>query len=209
MKNTGFNAWKARLDYMNKEFPFSKPEEGIVTIKNEEGRLHADHEPAWRSPTRIMWYRDGRKHGVDADIYGSITYYYENIRIPPQYHQAVADPELLTVEEVLKHTNQEVRYVGIKIVGFDRIMKHKNCKIIHRDEKKGQVLFTISGIFEEPVAYVKVVNSTVEPDGVTHKNYFLCVPPPSEGITDCQKAVAWTFGFSPDKAKDYQPEQET
>lgn len=206
MKNTGFNAWKARLDYMNKEFPFSKPEEGIVTIKNEEGRLHADHEPAWRSPTRIMWYRDGRKHGVDADIYGSITYYYENIRIPPKYHQAVADPELLTVEEVLKHTNQEVRYVGMKIVGFDRIMKHKNCKIIHRDEKKGQVLFTISGIFEEPVAYVKVINSTAEPDG-SFKNYFLCVPPPSEGIKSCAAAVAWTFGFK--NAEDYHPEQET
>lgn len=206
MKNTGFDAWKARLDYMNKEFPFSKPEEGIVTIKNEEGRLHADHEPAWRSPTRIMWYRDGRKHGIDADIYGSITYYYENIRIPPKYHQAVADPELLTVEEVLKHTNQEVRYVGIKIVGFDRIMKHKNCKIIDRDEKKGQVLFTISGIFEEPVAYVKVINSTAEPDG-SFKNYFLCVPPPSEGIKSCAAAVAWTFGFK--NAGDYHPEQET
>lgn len=206
MKNTGFDAWKARLDYMNKEFPFSKPEEGIITIKNEEGRLHADHEPAWRSPTRIMWYRDGRKHGVDADIYGSITYYYENIRIPPKYNQAVADPELLTVEEVLKHTNQEVRYVGIKIVGFDRIMKHKNCKIIDRDEKKGQVLFTISGIFEEPVAYVKVINSTAEPDG-SFKNYFLCVPPPSEGIKSCGAAVAWTFGFK--NAEDYHPEQET
>jgi len=136
----------------------------------------------------------------------AFTYYYENIRIPPKYHQAVADPELLTVEEVLKHTNQEVRYVGIKIVGFDRIMKHKNCKIIDRDEKKGQVLFTISGIFEEPVAYVKVINSTAEPDG-SFKNYFLCVPPPSEGIKSCAAAVAWTFGFK--NAEDYHPEQET
>ena len=208
MKNKGFEAWKARLEYMNKEFPFSKPEEGIVTIKNEEGRLHADNEPAWRSPTRIIWYRDGRKHGVDADIHGSITYYFENIRIPLKYHQAINDPELISVEEVLKHNNQEVKYVGMKIVGFERVMKHKNAKIIHRDDSKGQVLFTISGIFDEPVSYVKVVNSTPEPDN-SYKNYFLCVPPPSEGITDCQKAVAWTFGFSPDKAKDYQPEQET
>jgi hypothetical protein len=208
MKNKGFEAWKARLEYMNKEFPFSNPEEGIVIIKNEEGRLHADNEPAWRAPTRIIWYRDGKKHGVDADIHGSITYYFENIRIPLKYHQAINDPELISVEEVLKHNNQEVKYVGMKIVGFERVMKHKNAKIIHRDDSKGQVLFTISGIFDEPVSYVKVVNSTPEPDN-SYKNYFLCVPPPSEGITDCQKAVAWTFGFSPDKAKDYQPEQET
>jgi hypothetical protein len=202
MKNTGFDAWKARLEYMNKEFPFSKPEEGIVTIKNEEGRLHADHVPAWRSPTRIMWYRDGRKHGIDADIYGSITYYFENIRIPSKYYQAMSNPDLLTVEEVLGHTNQEVRYVGMKIVGFDRIMKHKNCKIIHKDEKKGQVLFTISGIFEEPVAYVKVVNSTAEPTG-EFKNYFLCVPPE---VKSCKEAVAWTFRMTADE---YMPSQET
>ena len=208
MKNHGFDAWKARLDYMGKEFSFTTPEEGIKTIRNEVGNLHADHEPAWRSPTRVIWYQDGRKHGVDADRFGSIHYYFENIRIPPKYHQAISNPELLTVEEVLKHPNQEVKYVGMKIVGLERVMKHKNAKIIHRDDSKGQVLFTITGIFDEPVSYVKVVNSTAEPSG-EFKNYFLCVPPPSEGITDCQKAVAWTFGFSPDKAKDYRPEQET
>jgi hypothetical protein len=128
-KNKGFDAWIARLEYMTKEFPFTT--EGIKEIRNEVNNLHADHEPAWRSQTRIIWYKDGRKHGVDADRFGSIFYYYENIRIPPKYHQAISDPELLTVEEVLGHPNQEVRYVGMKIVGFDRVVKHKNCKIIH------------------------------------------------------------------------------
>ena len=206
MKNIGFEAWKARLDYMGKEFPFTTPEEGIKQIRNEVNNLHADHEPAWRSPTRIIWYKDGRKHGIDADRFGSIFYYYENIRIPPKYHQAISNPELLTVEEVLKHSNSEVRYVGMKIVGFDRVMKSKNCKVIHKDETKGQVLFTISGIFDEPISYVKVVNSTVEPDGFTYKNYFLCVPPPSEGIKTCAAAVAWTFRK---EEKDYNPSQET
>ena len=202
MKNTGFNAWKARLEYMNKEFPFSKPEEGIITIKNEEGRLHADKEPAWRSPTRIMWYRDGRKHGVDADIYGSITYYYENIRIPPKYYRAMNNPELLTVEEVLKHNNQEVKYVGMKIVGFDRIMKSKNCKIIHKDEKTDQILFEIKGVFDDPIKYVRVWNSTAEPDG-SFKPYYLCVPPETR---TCKQGVAWTFRMT---EEEYQPSQET
>jgi hypothetical protein len=202
MKNTGFDAWKARLEYMNKEFPFTRMDEGIIKIVNEEGRLHADYVPAWRSPTRIMWYRDGRKHGIDADIYGSITYYFENIRIPSKYYQAMSNPDLLTVEEVLGHTNQEVRYVGMKIVGFDRIMKSKKTKIIHRDTSKGQMLFTISGIFDEPVAYVKVINSTAEPDG-SFKNYFLCVPPE---MTNCREAVAWTFRMTADE---YMPSQET
>lgn len=202
MKNFGFNAWKARLEYMGKDQPFTKPGEGIKEIRNEVNNLHADHEPAWRSPTRVIWYKDGRKHGVDADIHGSIHYYYENIRIPPKYHQAISDPEILSVEEVLKNPNQEVRYVGMKIVGFDRVMKHKNCKIIHKDATTDQVLFEIKGVFDEPIKYVRVWNSTAEPDG-TFKPYFLCVPPETK---TCKQGVAWTFRKD---EKTYHPSQES
>ena len=202
MKNYGFDAWKARLEYMGKDQPFTKPGEGIKEIRNEVNSLHADNEPAWRSPTRVIWYKDGRKHGIDADIHGSIHYYYENIRIPPKYHQAISDPELLTVEEVLKHSNQEVKYVGMKIVGFDRVMTHKNCKIIHKDESTDQVLFEIKGVFDEPIKYVRVWNSTAEPDG-SYKPYYLCVPPE---MMRCKQAVAWTFRK---EEKDYNPSQET
>jgi len=202
MKNHGFDAWKARLDYMGKEFPFTTPEEGIKTIRNEVNNLHADHEPAWRSPTRIIWYQDGRKHGVDADRFGSIHYYYENIRIPPKYHQAISNPELLTLEEVLKNPNQEVRYVGMRIVGFDRVMQSKNCKIIHKDESTDQILFEIKGVFDEPIKYVRVWNSTPEIDG-SFKPYYLSVPPE---MKRCRQAVAWTFRK---EEKDYNPSQET
>ncbi len=202
MKNKGFEAWKARLDYMSKEFPFTKPEEGIKEIRNEVNNLHADHEPAWRSPTRIMWFKDGRKHGVDADIFGTIHYYYENIRIPAKYHQAMSDPELLTVEEVLKNNNQEVRYVGMKIVGFERVMQSKNCKVIHKDASTDQVLFQITGVFDEPIKYVRVWNSTPELDG-SIKPYYLCVPPETK---TCLEGVSWTFRKKPE---DYKPSQET
>lgn len=200
MKNYGFDAWKARLEYMGKDLPFT--ESGIKEIRNEVNSLHADHEPAWRSPTRVIWYRDGRKHGIDADKHGSITYYYENIRIPPKYHQAISNPELLTVEEVLKHPNQEVKYVGMKIVGFDRVMKHKNTKIVHKDPETDQVLFEIRGVFDEPMKYVRVWNSTAELDG-TFKPYYLCVPPE---VKTCKEAVAWTFRKTADQ---YSPSQET
>jgi hypothetical protein len=202
VKNSGFDGWKARLDFMRKDFPFTKKEEGIVTIKNEEGRLHADNEPAWRSPTRIMWYRDGRKHGIDADIYGSITYYFENIRIPTKYYQAMSNPDLLTVEEVLAHSNAEVKYVGIKIIGYNKIKKHKNCKIVNTCKETGMELFKISGIFTEPVCVLKVINSTAEPDG-TFKEYFLTVPPE---MKTAKEAVAWTFRMTPEE---YAPSQET
>jgi len=202
MKNTGYEAWKARLDFMSKEFPFTTHKQGIVTIKNEDGALHADDQPAWRSPTRIMWFQNNRKNGIDADIYGTITYYYENIRIPPKFHAAVKNPSLLTLEEVLGHPNQEVRFVGMKIIGFDAIRKSKNAKTIHRDNKTGAELFHVMGIFEEPVAFVSVLNSTPESDG-TFKRYFLCVP--SDKKT-CRSAIAWTFRMEEDE---YSPSVET
>ena len=200
MKNKGFEAWKTRLEYMSKEFPFTKS--GITLLKNEDGRLHNDNQPAWRSPTRIMWYKDGRKHGVDADIYGSINYYYENICIPTKFHQAISNPDILTVSEVLSHPNAECRYVGIKIIGHEAIRKEKCCKRIHICKKTGMELFSITGIFEEPICFLKVINSTAELDG-TFKNYYLCVPP---NMLKCKEAVAWTFGMT---AKEYAPSQET
>jgi len=195
MKNKGFDAWMARLNWFKDEYPFGP----IQKFTNEEGRLHRDDGPAYITPTRITWYKDGRKHGMDADKYGSLFYYYENIRVPPHY---ITNPESLTLQEVLAHVNTEVRFVGMKIVGMDKVMNDKKTKIIHRDEEKGQVLFQIKGIFQDPVCYVKVVNSTQEPDG-TFKDYYLCVPP---DVKTCKQAVAWTFRL---EEQEYQPEQET
>ena len=195
MKNKGFDAWIARLNWFKDEYPFGP----IQRFTNEEGNLHKDDGPAYITPTRITWYKNGRKHGMDADKYGSLFYYYENIRVPPHY---ITNPESLTLQEVLAHVNTEVRFVGMKIVGMDKVMNDKKTKIIHRDEEKGQVLFQIKGIFQDPVCYVKVVNSTQEPDG-TFKDYYLCVPP---DVKTCKQAVAWTFRL---EEQEYQPEQET
>ena len=134
-----------------------------------------------------------------SDKYGSLFYYYENIRVPPHF---ITKPDSITLKEVLAHPNTEVRFVGMKIVGMDKVMNDKSTKIIHRDEEKNQVLFQIKGIFTDPVSYVKVVNSTQEPDG-SYKDYYLCVPP---DMKTCKQAVAWTFRLS---AKEYEPSQET
>lgn len=198
MKNKGYEAWAARLKFFNGEFNFGP----VKRVLNEDGRLHCDTGPAYVSPTRIMWYKNGRQHGMDADKFGSILYYYEGVRIPPHFF---TKPEDVTVEEVLRHPNSEVKYVGMKIVGLDRIMAMPTTRIVHKDVDqfgRERVLFQIPKIFEEPTLYVKVVNSTAEPDG-TYKNYFLCVPPT---MKTCQQAVAWTNYLTEDK---YHPLQES
>lgn len=73
MKNKGYEAWVARLKFFSGEFNFGP----VKRILNEDGRLHCDTGPAYVSPTRIMWYKNGRQHGMDADKFGSILYYYE------------------------------------------------------------------------------------------------------------------------------------
>ena len=184
-----------RLKFFKSEYPFGP----IKKITNELGLLHCDDGPALISPTRVTWYKNGKKHGVDVDIHGSINYYFENIRIPSSYY---LQPEKLKIDDVLKHPNSEVRYVGMKLIGLDKIMKHPKTEVIDIDPIKDMVLFQIPGIFEEPVCYIKVVNSTAEIDG-TYKNYYLCVPP---NMKSCREAVAWTFFC---EEKDYNPIYET
>jgi len=195
MKNSDFEKWQARLNYFQKEFPFGP----IQKFFNEDGNLHRDDGPALITPTRITHYQNGKKHGVDADKFGSIFYYFENIRIPPHFF---LQKEKLTIDEVFKHPNSEVRYVGIKLIGLEKVLTDERTQIIDECYSTGMVLFQIEGIFTEPINYLKVINSTAEPDG-TYKNYFLCVPPE---MKKCKEAVAWTFRMKP---KDYNPSQET
>jgi hypothetical protein len=190
--NENFKKWTARINWIKDEHQFGK----LEMKRNEEGQLHCDDGPAYISPTRLISYKGGRKHGLDVDKWGSIAYFYENILVPPKF---CLTPDKVTVEEVLTHPNQEIRYVGIKIIGFDRIKE--KCEIVHQDDN-GQELFRMTGVFEEPLCFVKVFNSTPELDG-SKKIYFLIVPPE---MKTCREAVAWTFRK---EENDYSPSQET
>jgi hypothetical protein len=65
--------------------------------------------------------------------------------------------------------------------------------------KEGELFITI----KDPVKkFVKVINSTAEPDG-TFKTYWLRVP---SHINTAKDAVAWTFGLD---SNEYKPIIET
>lgn len=66
--------------------------------------------------------------------------------------------------------------------------------MLHRDTDglgHPRRLLRIARKGDTPLVVVEVVNSTPEPDG-SQKHYLLRVPPT---MTDCQSAVAWTFGI--------------
>lgn len=188
---SSFKKWEARINFIQKEYPFGE----LRILTNENGLIHSDTEPAYVSRTRITWYNNGKNHGLDVDIFGSMNYYYEGIIVPANY---ITNKANLTVEEVLAHPNAEVRYVGIRICGYDKLKE--KAKIIHTH--KNMELFSINKIFNDEVTILKVVNSTPEKNG-TFKEYYLTVPP---NIKTCEEAVAWTFYKI---SNDYNPQTET
>lgn len=194
-----FEEWRARLKYIRSgEFPFGP----IQEFRNEEGRLHRDDGPAYITPTRVKWYRNGRDHGIDVDIWGSMSYWYEGVWVPRRF---IMEPETITVDEVLSDPNAEVRYAGIRIIGYDTLLADDRVTRVHEDidrDGRERVLFEVCDIFPNPFKVVKVENSSPEPDG-TFKKYFLNVP---NNIQTCQSAVAWTFGMD---GEEYNPAQET
>lgn len=200
-KRKQFEEWKAKLDFIRGEYPFLDQPGKPVERKDLDGRLHADTGFAFISHTRCTQYNMGRKHGLDVTSFGSMTYYYENITIPPRW---MLKPETITFDEVMNNPNQELRYVGLKVYGLERMVEEGRFKNIHSDQYGDLLQCTIKGVrnADLTVKYVKVVNSTPESDG-TYKIYFLCVPPE---IKTAREAVAWTFEK---EEKNYSPIQQT
>ena len=191
-------AWRAKIEFFGKEYPFGQDRE----LRDDLGRLHApDNSDGFAvvNKTRCRGFKEGRLHGIDVDIYGSCTYYYEGIMVPPSY---VHRPESLKFEDIINHVNAEVRYVGMKIYGYDRLREEDKCTILDTDKETGAELLKFDVKLSEPVVIVRVINGSPEIDG-TYKNYFLHVPPT---VTTCKDAIAWTFGKT---AETYNPAQET
>jgi len=203
--------WQKWLRSIRQEAEFGP----IQIFYDMDKRMHRDDGPAFISPTRTQWWNAGRPHGPFTDIYGSVCYYYHGVLIPKEYF---VNPESLTFEEILRHTNTEVRRVGIEIFGLDRVMELGKAVILDEDER-GQQLFHInievddsdsSGLGSaslrdhalDPSSFVKVFNSTPEIDGTT-KTYFLAVPPLMKTV---KEAVAWTFYAS---EGEYHPQYES
>lgn len=178
------------MDFIAKATPLGE----VIRHTNSEGDLHCVDGPAYISHTTQIGYLDGKRHGASYDVYGSRTFYYNGVRVPEKY---VKDADNLTLEEILNNPNTEVRRVGLEIYGMDNIYKKGECEVIH--EEGDQSLIEIESY---PARFVRVINSTPEPDG-SFKVYFLCVPP---SVTTVSEAVSWTFRKDPET---YNPDIET
>ena len=188
--------WLYNLEEIRRNNPFGP----IKKILDINGKLHCETGPAYVSPTIIGHYIEGRRHGVYADIWGTVIHYFRGILIPSKF---ALHPENLTINEIMSNSNTEVRYAGLEIYGYERMMEENEFKLLHHDKKTKAKLLQFKGTgLEEPITVVMVYNSTPEPDG-NIKRYFLSVPP---NMKTCAEAISWTFRKTADE---YHPDIET
>lgn len=113
----------------------------------------------------------------------------------------IMEPHTISMDEIEKEDNLELRRILISRFGEERFITESGAKV--RDEDPGfGILYVKNMPGDEPIAMVKVTNSTACPDG-SFKSYFIRVPPE---ISTARQAVAWTFSMD---ESEYEPQVES
>jgi hypothetical protein len=113
-----------------------------ILRRDDRGRLHCENGPA-------LSYPDGWN-----------IYAVHGVRVPARI---IEQPGSLTIAEIEKESNTEIRRVMIERYGPERFLFDSGAAEIHRDAFG--VLFKKELPNDEPIVMVRVVNSTPEPDG--------------------------------------------
>ena len=108
----------------------------------------------------------------------------------------ITNPEQISLAEIESEKNIVRRRILIEVFGEARFLTETGATV--QDESEFGVLYRKPLPTDDDLVMVKVINSTMEPDG-TWKSYFLRVPP---SITTAKEAIAWTFNLD---TEDYSP----
>ena len=184
----------ARINYILGEFPFAEPGK-IYKEFGPDGRLHSLNGFAMRTHHFVASYINGLRHGVFADRFGTIIYFYKDVLVPRKY---ILDPQSLTFEAVMSHPNVEVRRVGCDIYGFERMLKEAKFKVLNRykDKHGHENLLLETNLRKKDAQEIDLVKVIRVIDTSTQKAAFLQVPPE---MKECKEAIAWTLYMSKDE----------
>lgn len=152
-----------------------------------------------RAPTTLHLDGTGAPHAGEGPALawadGTEVWAWRGLRLDERW---VKGRHKLSIEEVLREPNVELRRALIELYGLERWTRELGTAVA--EDASGK-LWRIR-IHTQEVCFVEVVNSTPEPDG-TRKTYFLRVP---SWMRSPRQAVAWTFGLS---ESEYEPAIET
>ncbi|HST13870.1 MAG TPA: hypothetical protein VLJ44_03335 [Gaiellaceae bacterium] len=134
-----------------------------------DDRLHSEDGPA------IEW----------AD--GFAVHAWHGLHVPRELFERRAS---ITYEQIAAEENVARRELLIALYGYDGLLE-KGPSILMDDDVSGRLWqVPIQGV--EAVAFVEVLNATVETSG-ERRRFFLRVPP---NMRTTREAVAWTFGLT-------------
>ncbi len=185
----------------------------------------------WINDLGVPTRRDATMHREDGPAIwwekGPKFYYWRGVRVPAQVIEA---PRSITKEGFLSEKNVEIRRAMFERMGGERFIEITGAEVFQKDEcgelyriERGKTVgdwntdrirargmsmpFEFLPSWEERdvtayIVYVKVKNSTPEPDG-SAKSYFLRVDP---RVKTAREAVAWSFRMS---EKEYKPVKQT
>jgi hypothetical protein len=111
------------------------------------------------------------------------------------------NPDKVDPKVILKENNTEIRRILVRLYGEKRLAENGG-KIVHSDDRGDLIEIDIGDDDDKPARFIRMVNSTPEPDG-TYKIYLERVPPETKTATE---AIAIRWG---EDADTYNPEVET
>lgn len=166
------------------------PMENIAVISERPLTLHRDDQ--------------GRLHCEDAkaisynDSWGLYVYHGVNVQ-----DYVIERPETITIDDIMKESNAEIRRIKIERVGEDNFLQRANAELLNESPKYGKLWrVPFENGNDDPWVAVQVINSTAEPDG-SRRRFVIPVPP---DMQTAEQAVAWTFQMEEGQ---YNPEQQT
>lgn len=175
--------------------------------------LPMDNECLWM-PKPLVHRANGRLHNEAGPAIAMLEehwFYWNGIAVD---EYVVMEPQKITVADIEKESNAEVRRVKIERYGQSNYLIDSGAKEIHKDDFG--TLYHKDIPSDEPLVMVLVLNATPEPNG-SFKNYYLRVHPECRPLLDnnqlgnpqpltARNAVASTFGK---RGEEYAPCLET
>lgn len=179
------------------------PMTDVAIIQNKPSAIHRDAQNRLHCVDGPAIKYRGAKNSI-SDVYAV-----HGVRV----NKKIIDRDF-SVQDIDTERNAEVRRVMIELYGQSKYLIDSNAEVVHSDDFGTLYRKEIAG--DEPLMMVKVVNSTIEPDG-TYKDYFIRVSPNAYGgLKTARAAVASTWrnndaerSFVFKNPEDYNPEIET
>lgn len=169
----GYTAWEACA--IEGGFRVMHAEFCIVSDRPEVLKVDAQNRPHCADGPSHRW-RDGWA-----------LYHWHGLRVPDELRHAIEAPHTITVADIERQDNTELRRMLIERYGPARYVTDSGAIVVHelpadhpvQGLRTGRVLRKdVPG--DEPIVYVDLLNSTPEPDG-TVKRYMLRVDPNAYG----------------------------